>query len=726
MNNKLTIITPSFEKHCLQFSRMIKSISDNCVDKENLDIIVIVESCNTEMFTKIATEYPSVSLNIITTEDVLERFHINETPSSFLKRIGKFTFQTIKKFGGIIHAKTHWSLVLDSETVFYNKFSASELLENYAEKKYIFYTETSARGSRWKQSTGLRVNTNTEKALNIPEMGRWYMDIFHWFYEKDKVEDLLNNKLGNDWWDSIRSSNSEFDFFECILYYAYINHYHSNEYQILNLKEELSRYVDEEIAGRFKLDELPFSLHGNDFLLSIVGSNEVCKLNEFFEYYKLPFIRLEPAYIDDSYISELKKLPYFCATISTQYLMWMGRKIAICLSGKFSHEEFRGYEQQVRSIVGFLSGVNCDIYIHGWRQSCEAYIIDNLKPKAYLFEEQLDFSQLASRITHKESSYLKEHRDEGVLSMFYSMERAFSLIDTPNDYDYIIRLRPDIYSHYSLKEILFSISDNGDFIPNVIYTPSVFLSKGINDQFAIGNSKLMSKYFSVYSYVKDQIDNVFFNPENILATYLISNNIDIALLDMPYALHRGVTVRPHNTVALLNEQECTWWARTTNIAKLQIVTEHFSQRRISGELLNTLPKNVRFLGQLANDRKILLIESYDYDPYVNVRACINIFGMYFPVRVRNVKGMKSYIGTNFYSYYCISIENSKMIVNQTISDMRSVRYSTLVCKSYKEISKSNIRLLPVYISIPLAVYLRKLIRFGRSCISRLKLLAHSK
>lgn len=719
MNNKLTIITPSFEKHYLQFSRMIKSISDKCSDKENLDIIVVVENCNVEMFAKLITEYPSVSLNVITTEHVLDFFNINETPVEFLKRIGKFTFQTIKKFGGILHAKTQWSLVLDSETVFYNEFTVDALLTNYIEKKYVFYTETEARGSCWKQSTGMRVNTNTEKALNIPEMGRWYMDVFHWFYEKDKVEDLLYNKLGEDWLNSIRCSKNELDFFECILYYAYINHYHSNEYHVVDLKIELSRLVDDEIAGRLKLDELPFSLHGNDFLLSIVGSNEVHKLNNFFEFYRLPFIRLEPSYIDECYISELKKLPYFCATVSTQYLMWMGRRIAICLSGKFAHEEFRGYEQQVRSIVGFLSGTHCDLFIHGWRQSCEAFIIDNLKPKAYLFEEQLDFSPLSKRIINEESSYRKPLRDEGVLSMFYSMERAFSLIDNPDDYDYIIRLRPDIYSLFSLKEILFSISDNGDFIPNVIYTPSVFLSKGINDQFAIGNSKLMAKYLSVYSFIKEKIDCIFFNPEHILATYLIENGIDIALLDMPYALHRGITIRPNKTVELINEQEKTWWSRTVNIAKLQVVTQHFHQRCISAELLNKLPKNIYFICRLENERKILIVESYDYDPYVNVRACINVLGMYIPVRVRSIKGMKSYTGRYFSSYYCISIENNKMMIHQTISDMRTVESSTIACKSFEEINKSNIRLLPVYISVPLASYLRKLIRFGRKLISKL-------
>ncbi|ELX2216632.1 hypothetical protein QK107_002545 [Yersinia enterocolitica] len=451
MDNRLTIITPSFEKHFLQFSRMIKSISDNCVDKENLDLVVIVEDKNVQMFSALAENYNTLSIKIVTTESVLQRFNINESPGQFLIRIGKFTFQTMKKFGGILAADTHWTLILDSETVFYNKFSASELLRNYAERKYVFYTSTKARGQRWHHSTGLRINKNTSQALKIEPINRWYMDIFHWFYEKDKVEDLLFNKLGDGWLDLINKSKKELDYFECILYYAYINQYHQNEYQILDLHKIVCELIDSDVSGRFNLDELPFSLHGNDFLLSIVGTGEVHKLSRFFDRFKLPLIRLEPAYINENYIEELKKLPYFCATVSTQYLMWMGSRIAVCLSGKFTHNEFRGYEQQIRTLLGFLGGVDCDLYVHSWKQSCEAYIIDVLKPKKYLFEEQIDFKEIVEKINFDENSYLKPQRNQGAVSMFYSMEKSFLLIDNPEEYDYIVRLRPDIYSVYSLK-----------------------------------------------------------------------------------------------------------------------------------------------------------------------------------------------------------------------------------------------------------------------------------
>ncbi|WP_205952054.1 DUF6492 family protein [Pantoea stewartii] len=721
MENRLTIITPSFEKHFLQFSRMVKSISENCTDKKNLDLIVVVENKNLDMFSTVVENYNDLSIKIITTENVMSEFNINESPGSFLKRIGKFTFQTLKKFGGMLAAETHWTLVLDSETVFYNQFSASELLKNYSEKKYVFYTSTTARGERWKQSTGLRINKNTSKALKIDSINRWYMDVLHWFYEKDKVQDLLFNKLGEEWFDLIIKSKEELDYFECILYYAYLNEYHKDEYDILDLQKVINEFVPSDIAGRFKLNELPFSLHGNDFLLSIVGAGEVSRLSKFFEHFKLPLIRLEPAYIKKTYIEELKALPYFCATVSTQYLMWMGSRIAVCLSGKFTHNEFRGYEQQVRNLLGFLGGVDCDLYIHNWKQACEAYIVDVLKPKKYFFEEEKNFKDIVEKINFNESSYLKPQRNQGTLSMFYSMEKVFSLIENPEDYDYIIRLRPDIYSEYSLKEILFSISDNGDFLPDVIYIPSSFQSKGMNDQFAIGRTELMAKYFSIYSYIIENIEHLFFNPESMLTKYIIENKIGIALLDMPYALHRGEIMRPWMTTALLHEQEKVWWSKTTHIAKLQDVTSHFENRYKSGKLLNTLPKNIRLLGEIEGEKNLILIESHDYDPHVNARACFKVFGIILPWKITSLKNIKSYSHTNYSSYYCVDMnKNGQLIVNQLISDWRTIQTSKITCKSYTELKEKNVHLLPLKITLFIISELRQINRFVRKVAAAYK------
>ena len=53
MDNRLTIVTPTFEKHYLQFAKMVKSISEKCLDKHKLEIIAVLEHKNIELFSKI-------------------------------------------------------------------------------------------------------------------------------------------------------------------------------------------------------------------------------------------------------------------------------------------------------------------------------------------------------------------------------------------------------------------------------------------------------------------------------------------------------------------------------------------------------------------------------------------------------------------------------------------------------------------------------------------------
>jgi len=601
--NLVSIVTPSFEKHVSQYEMMLKSIIDTCEDLENLFPIVIIEKKNESIFKSIFKSSPLRNYKIIFTEDVLASFGIYETPSQFLKRVGKFTFQTIKKFGGLRAAETEWSLVLDSEGIFMKKFKIQELVNDYASQKYVFYTNTTPRGELWTHSVGYQINKNVGETLYVDASKRWYMESFHWFYETDKVKDLIENHLGALFLNTIRTpdnfdkdvehvSNQEIEFFENILYYNYLEKYYPHEYNFIDFEKTLKELVPDEISGRFILKQLPFSLFGNDYLLNIVAPNEVHTLSKFFKKYKLPFIRLEPPFFDHTYFEELKKLPYFVATISSHHHIWLNKKIAVCVSGEFRHIVHRTPEQQVRNLKSFVSGVDCDFYIHGWRNSSEALIIHELQPKAYLFEEQKSFHDLEKQIQFREPR-LKPNRDLGSLSMFYGIQKCHELVE-PNldDYDYIIRIRPDMFGDRSLKEILVSISDQGDFSPNAIYFPKNYHSKGINDQFAIGSPSQMRIYAHTYDYIVKNISNLFFNPESILLKNILDNNIPIFLVNFPYALMREVPMYINDVHRIIHQQEHVWWSKTDHIPAYTDVTEFFRDKLSAMETLmkHNLPK----------------------------------------------------------------------------------------------------------------------------------------
>lgn len=635
--DRLTIVTPSFEKHAVQFGRMVDSLAEHCGDLHALHLVAVVEKQNETLFAEILARHPGISSEILLTEDVLVEFGVEESPSRFLRRAGKFTFQTLKKFGGLLRAPTAWSLVLDSEGLFHKPFRALELLRDYAELRYVFYTRTNPRTDLWLRSTGHEVTRNAAEALGVPAGDRWYMEYFHWFYETAKVRDLVRNRLGQTFYDLIRNPKARgADHFECILYYLYIEKHHADEYRLVDLKQEIDALLPPEVAARFDLAELPFSLFGNEYILNILRPEEVGCLRPLFDKYRLPFVRLEPPVFDARYLPELRRLPSFVATISSHHLVWLRKRIAVCISGEFRHVVHRNPEHNVRHILGFLSGVDCDIFLHGWSNTSEALIIETLKPRAHRFEPRPSVAALKRRIKVVEPN-IKPGRDEGSLAMFYSIEACFRLLEPHLDeYDFVLRIRPDIFADRSLKEILVAISDEGDYLPDAIYVPQHFHSKGINDQLALGPTRQMAVYMQTFGWIREHVEELFFNPETILLRHLVDRKIALALAHAPYALMRHHPMRIDAIHHHLHEQERVWWSRTDRLPVYQDVTDFFRDKlKAVDALMRGQVPRVIYLGLgSGRGRATVRARSVDNDPALVSLAFLERFGLLRLARYR--------------------------------------------------------------------------------------------
>lgn len=614
----LTIVTPSFEKHLDQFGQMVESLVAQCRDLDRVTLVAVVESVNVATFAALLARYPALRSRIVVTEDLLSEFGIGETPSAFLRRIGKFTFQSIKKFGGLRGVDTEWSLVLDSEGLFHKPFRAMQLLDDYRAQKYVFYTETAARGALWRNSTGYQVTRNAAAALGMAAGDRWYMEYFHWFYETAKVRDLIDHRLGRIFFEDLANpAVPPVEYFENVLYYLYLEKYHAAEYDFVDFKAAIDTHLPARLSARYKLSELPFALFGNEYLLNILSPDDVADLQPLFDRYKLPFIRLEPPVFSTRYLPELARLPSFVATISSHHAIWLRRKIAVCISGEFRHIVHRVPEQQVRHLLGFLAGVDCDIYIHGWSNSSEALIVDGLKPRAYVFEQKPSFSALARRIKVTEPN-IKPGRDEGSLAMFYGIERAHDLMTESGEaYDYVLRIRPDLYSELSLKELLVRISDEGDFLKDAIYFPRQFHSKGINDQIALGPVARMAVYARTFSYIEQHVEKLFFNPETVLLRHLLEEQVALALVDMPYALLREIPFKIGTVHEAFHRQFHIWWSRTEDLPSYQDLTAYFTDKLAAMDAMmrRTLPDLLYVRTRTASGAPaVLRTRVFDNDP----------------------------------------------------------------------------------------------------------------
>jgi hypothetical protein len=130
----------------------------------------------------------------------------------------------------------------------------------------------------------------------------------------------------------------------------------------------------------------------------------------------------------------------------------------------------------------------------------------------------------------------------------------------------------------SLKEMMVRISDEGDLLPNTIYVPQHFHSKGINDQLALGPVNAMAHYLTTHSWVMERLDAVFFNPESVLLEHLVEEKVGIALVDIPYALMRHHQMRTSLAEQFMRDQHHVWWSRTDRLPLLQDISAFFQDK----------------------------------------------------------------------------------------------------------------------------------------------------
>lgn len=574
----LTIVTPSFEGHAVQFGRLVESIATHCRDRERLVMTLVVEQRNVELFEGLFAGH-DIEHAIVTTEAALAAFDVSATPAAFLRRVGKFTFQTIKKLHALNDATTAWSLVLDSETLFVKPFGIEELVEDYTARKYVFYSNTAPRGEKWVGALGKAVIDRCARATGVRQADRWYIEYFHWFYETDKVRAMLGNGLRRTFWRDVRDAErGRADYFEPVLYYQYLERHHPSEYEFLEIFALLRRYLPAELANRFVAAELPFSQLGNEYLLNVLRPEEVSLLAPLFAAYRLPFLRLEPPLVSHRYIAEAQQLPSFCAFVSSQHIAWLRGQIAVCVSDGFAGDAAR-LHAQLRTLVGFLSGVECDIFVHGRAGLDESAICNTLRATVAQFEDVPDFEDLLDQVsTAAPREVGRDHED---LWRLYSDARCFALIGDPAGYEYIVKLRPGLVGDLSLKEIMFAISEDGDVLPDMIYLPRALHGRGVNVDMALGPVGQMRQYMTAFDYVVAHRADHAFDPHLTLLTALLAGGCRITLAEMAYSDMGHEPPRINSTYERFHEQFAAWWGRNEDAPPLHDATAHFAQKLLA-------------------------------------------------------------------------------------------------------------------------------------------------
>jgi len=227
------------------------------------------------------------------------------------------------------------------------------------------------------------------------------------------------------------------------------------------------------------------------------------------------------------------------------------KRVAVCISGQPRSVE-QGFEFINKHVI---QPNQADVFIHTWQPTyTEAFInpvngsevgdavgmgisntiLDLYEPHGVIFDKQIVFDEK----DYNDRAY-PGMKASWMLSMWYSVQMANWLKCNAEDefgpkYDAVFRMRFD----WALRDDMVVLNRDS----KVITVPSDCAHPtGINDQFAIGSSKEMDIYCSLYDHIEEyyrEDDQPFCN-EILLKHHLTKQGVEIYPVSMGYGLIRS-------------------------------------------------------------------------------------------------------------------------------------------------------------------------------------------
>ncbi len=225
-------------------------------------------------------------------------------------------------------------------------------------------------------------------------------------------------------------------------------------------------------------------------------------------------------------------------------------RVAICYSGQLRDGYYQILNLQKYFLIEpFDADVFC--YFEDTDDSIKEDVNKILKPKDIYYEpKEPSNSKTPKRINN--IGY-------GTICMFkkmYLVNEMKKKYEKSNrfEYDYVIRIRPDIVVKEYLPKYIFSDHNN-------LYIPTDKLGYTLDSNFcgdwlAVGKNNLMNIYFNIYNYVINDKNNLCGIPEKVLGKYLKKNKINCKLLfdfyDYPLSIYRFKLDSLDNFISLVS------------------------------------------------------------------------------------------------------------------------------------------------------------------------------
>lgn len=183
--------------------------------------------------------------------------------------------------------------------------------------------------------------------------------------------------------------------------------------------------------------------------------------------------------------------------------------------------------------------IKYDIYIHTEINETD----NNYLNKNFNIEQLYSLKNVKCVLLDYKPDIPDIFKTEKEINMYYQwfkIYRIYSIINDKDTYDYIVRIRSDLFILDDIENIIIKLNLSRDilYIPygNDIYDiRHINYCDSINDQFAIGSIDVMNKYCNLFNYI-----NEYYTPDTcseiVLAKYLKTNDIKIERFILNYKL----------------------------------------------------------------------------------------------------------------------------------------------------------------------------------------------
>ncbi len=238
------VITPTFIGHLCYIPKYLQSFVKYVEDKEDVTICFIIEGRDVNPLMRITDKYAGMcNIEIYNFDEVLLSFGIQYSSEELLNKFGRFTYQSFKKFLGILLIDPKIALILDSESMWVNPTNMGKMEEKYM--AHPFLTISSIINDR-QSDFFLKVVENTDYLLDTKSTA-WTLENFVWYMDTEIVKNLFKEhgsllEMAEKIYERELEDDDKAGIMEALLYQEYLLHNKKKYgYAVVEIDKELEK-----------------------------------------------------------------------------------------------------------------------------------------------------------------------------------------------------------------------------------------------------------------------------------------------------------------------------------------------------------------------------------------------------------------------------------------------------------------------------------------------------